>query len=399
MKVSALIDPITKKWDSNMLNGLFTPQEAKLILSIPLCPNAVEDTVVWPFTPSGIYTVRLGTGFLTADHAPIPQDVPAQSGNKVWKLIWSLNVQSKVRNFLWRTCHNALPVKQNLRQRHIINEDVCELCKHETESVFHALWGFAQLTQVWGSLSTFSFRQTRVFSSIQEVLMYTDKQKKNPKLLALVMWTIWHHRNRVCTSLKEFPLAQVAPTTIQALEVFQQANSDDATHFRDPPYSRVQWSPPAEGEIKVNFDGAQFRDMGNAGLGVVIRNSRGQALASLSEQASLPFSPDITEALVATGTISFTQGLGFTSFILEGDSANIIKTLKSKEASLSSFGHILSSAKSMMANGNIRFSHVGRMGNMVAHNLAQHARHVRGFSVWTENVPPHLSHVLCADYG
>ena len=96
MKVSALIDPITKKWDSNMLNGPFTPQEAKLILSIPLCPNAVQDIVVWLFTPSGIYTVRLGTGFLTADHAPIPQDVPAQSGNEVWKLIWSLNVQSKV---------------------------------------------------------------------------------------------------------------------------------------------------------------------------------------------------------------------------------------------------------------------------------------------------------------
>ena len=109
--------------------------------------------------------------------------------------------------------------------------------------------------------------------------------------------------------------------------------------------------------------------MGKVGLGVVIRNSRGQALA-LSEQASLPFSLDMTEALAAARAISFAQGLGFTSFILEGDSANIIKTLKSEEASLSSFGHILSSAKSMMADGNIRFSHVGRMGNMVAHNLA-----------------------------
>ena len=97
--------------------------------------------------------------------------------------------------------------------------------------------------------------------------------------------------------------------------------------------------------------------------------------------------------------ISFARGLGFTSFILEGDSTNIIKTLKSEEASLSSFGHILSLAKSMMADSNIRFSHVGRMGNMVAHKLAQHARHVRGFSVWMENVPSHLYHVLCADYG
>ena len=28
-----------------------------------------------------------------------------------------------------------------------------------------------------------------------------------------------------------------------------------------------------------------------------------------------------------------------------------------------------------------------------------HARHVRGCSVWTEDVPPHLSHVFFADYG
>ena len=139
--------------------------------------------------------------------------------------------------------------------------------------------------------------------------------------------------------------------------------------------------------------------MGKVGFGVVIWNNKGQALASLSKQASLPFSPNITEAMATARAISFAQGLGFTSFTLEGDSANIIKTLKSEEASLSSFGHILSSVKSMVADSNIRYSHVGRMGNMVAHNLAQHARHVRGFSVWTENVPPHLSHVLCVDYG
>lgn len=89
------------------------------------------------------------------------------------------------------------------------------------------------------------------------------------------------------------------------MEVFQQANLDAAIHFRDPHHSRDRWSPSAEGEIKINFDGAQFRDMGKAGLGVVIRNSRGQALASLLEQASLLFSSDITEALAAARAISF----------------------------------------------------------------------------------------------
>ena len=214
-----------------------------------------------------------------------------------------------------------------------------------------------------------------------------------------MMWTLWHRRNRIRTSTVDFPLAQFVPTVTQALEVFQQANSNDVVQSRGPTRPRIRWSPSAEGEIKVNFDGAQFSDMGKAGLGVVIRNSRGQALASLSEQTNLPFSPDITEALAAARAISFARGLGFTSFTLEGDSTNIIKSLKSEEASLSAFGHILNSAKSMMADGNIKFSHVGRMGNMVAHNLAQHARHVKGFSIWTEDVLSHLTHVLYANYG
>lgn len=114
----------------------------------------------------------------------------------------------------------------------------------------------------------------------------------------------------------------------------------------------------------------------------MIRDSRGQTLASLSEQVSLPFSPDIVEAMAAVRAISFAQGLGFTSFLLEGDSTNIIKALQSDEESLSPYGHIISSAKSMViARSSIKYLHVGGTGNRVAHNLAKHAKHVKGFSV------------------
>ena len=120
----------------------------------------------------------------------------------------------------------------------------------------------------------------------------------------------------------------------------------------------------------------------------------------MSEQANLPFSLEIVEAMAAARAISFAQGLGFTSFVLEGDSINIIKALQFDDESLSPYGHILSSAKSMVVAGSsIMYSHVGRSGNNVTHNLAKHARHVRGFSVWTEDVPSHLSHILFADHG
>ena len=68
------------------------------------------------------------------------------------------------------------------------------------------------------------------------------------------------------------------------------------------------------------------------------------------------------------------------------------------EVSLSPFGHLLESAKStLVTNKSIAFSHECRTGNRVAHNLAKHARHVRGLSVWVEDIPPHLYDVLFAD--
>ena len=87
--------------------------------------------------------------------------------------------------------------------------------------------------------------------------------------------------------------------------------------------------------------------------------------------------------------------LGITEFMLEGDSEVVINTLRSKEASLSSFGHLLESTKSLLVTSKcIVFSYVRRTSNKVAHNLARYARHVRGLSMWVEDVPPHLYDIL-----
>ena len=158
--------------------------------------------------------------------------------------------------------------------------------------------------------------------------------------------------------------------------------------------------PLPNGYLKINFDGATFKDIRKAGLGLVIRKSYGQAIESLSEQASLPYSFDIVEAMAAAKAISFAHELSFTSYIIEGDLETRIKALQADDVSLSPFGHILAFAKSTIdANDNISYSHVRRLGNSVAHNLAKHARHVRGFSMWMKDVSPHLFSILFANHS
>ncbi|XP_075659258.1 uncharacterized protein LOC142629163 [Castanea sativa] len=175
----------------------------------------------------------------------------------------------------------------------------------------------------------------------------------------------------------------------QALAIFQLSQQpliQPTVISRPQPHA--QWSPPPSNCLKLNFDGAVFPELGKAGLGVVVHDCQGNVIASLSEQVPLQFSPDIVESMAAARAMTFAKGLGLAEFILEGDS----------EASLSSFGHLLESAKSTLVTSKcITFSRVCRTGNKVVYNLARHTRHVRGLSLWVEDVSPHLFDVLFAD--
>ena len=96
-------------------------------------------------------------------------------------------------------------------------------------------------------------------------------------------------------------------------------------------------------------------------------------MASLFEQIQLPFSSDLVEGMVAGRALSFATEIGFLKFILEGDSELIIKALQSKEDSLAPFGHILEVAKITTDINRVSFTHVHRLGNVVAHNPTKHA--------------------------
>ena len=140
-----------------------------------------------------------------------------------------------------------------------------------------------------------------------------------------------------------------------------------------------------------------FREDNRIGLGVVVGDHQGQVLASLSENVPLPPSSDDVEALADARAINFAAELGFSSVIIEGDSEAIIKALKSNEESLATYGHMISAVRPAIdAFRNISFSHTRWQGNAIARNLV---RHVSGYLVWMEDIPPHVLDVLIADYG
>ena len=112
-------------------------------------------------------------------------------------------------------------------------------------------------------------------------------------------------------------------------------------------HSTVGWSPPPAPTLKVNYDGAVFREANEAGLGAVIRDSEGRVIASLAERIPLPQMVANVEAAVARRAILLAKDLRLSSIILEGDSEIITRALQDTEQSLASFGNLVEESKSL----------------------------------------------------
>lgn len=62
--VEDLIDPESRQWNHELIDGIFVPKEAKIIKKIPLARVVVDDTLYWPFIHDGNHPCKLGYRFL-----------------------------------------------------------------------------------------------------------------------------------------------------------------------------------------------------------------------------------------------------------------------------------------------------------------------------------------------
>ena len=161
---------------------------------------------------------------------------------------------------------------------------------------------------------------------------------------------------------------------------------------------RTRWLPPPEGVYKANFDAAFFGSSGTVGIGVVVRDSKGEIIAALSQKILEPHSVDAAEALACSRAVVFAKELCLLSVIVEGDSMQIVQAASNKRANLTLFGHVINEIHESCSSFNrISFQHVRRDGNKLAHSLARRAVLSADTVVWVEELPTDLEDVFQMD--
>lgn len=204
--------------------------------------------------------------------------------------------RGKIKHFMRKACTNALLMKENLKKRKIIDEDMCHQCSTQPKSSLHALWDCASIRQVWDA--DFHWINRHLASNgTSENLQDLGLEKPHMlELFAVITWFLWSRRNKVRLKQDVVPLNRVVFEAKRYLSLHKLVRMTKLQLLRS---AGMKWRLPDRIGYKTNFDGAMFHDTGEAGLGIVIQNHEGEVMVALSEEIPQPSLVTLLELLAA----------------------------------------------------------------------------------------------------
>ena len=259
-KVAELIHGSPPTWNAIKIQNMFLPYDAEAILKIPLSGRAQEDKLFWSTTQDGKYTVRSGYKLLLREaRASQPESSRQRDPDPLWKRIWGARVPAKIKSFLWRACHEALPTKVGLYKRKVIPTPFCDLCREQSEDGFHALWACPVVSQIWDSVPEFSDLRKSApmsFSNLASKVVQSASDLLLEKF-AVTCWLLWHKRNLDRVNLPSEDYSQTWNRAQAFLHEYLSVTTEEKADIPQSP--QIRWKLPLKNYYKINLDGAIFK--------------------------------------------------------------------------------------------------------------------------------------------
>ncbi|KAJ4758203.1 Ribonuclease H-like superfamily protein [Rhynchospora pubera] len=286
--VRNLFDFNTNQWRIRDLQQLFHPSSVQQIQNIELTPTfdiSLPDRLVWKPNKNGSFSLKLAYQILTnQNRAESPQHI----GAEIWKL---KNLQSKIRAFLWKISHHALPCMYELSRRKLKVSPMCPRCGMENETIHHLIF-ICTVSRVTWFFSPLGIRSEELpLQPVQTLLWaFSNLQEEQLTLFGNIAWAIWKSRNNYI-----FRAQEENPTSIIAEAMALQA-------VRGHPLSNLRQAVQIDEVIKISpqqgaiclIDGS-WDNNGQSGVGVAIYCSKGslQHISSKPANSNGPFQAEV----------------------------------------------------------------------------------------------------------
>uniref|UniRef100_A0A803P3V6 Reverse transcriptase n=1 Tax=Cannabis sativa TaxID=3483 RepID=A0A803P3V6_CANSA len=227
-------------WKLEALEEKMNKDDIPWILGIQTIQDCGEDELIWNPTLDGEYTVA--SGYLMKQS----EKEGAERSNKSittgwWTAVWHSNLTPKMKNFIWRVCHNWVPSKTELAKRGIKLDETCTGCWNQIETISHAIWQCPRLKYVW--------KETGLWHLF-------------PKSLGLM------------TDLMEFLMFMKNKCSNQEFERFLDIKDKKIDK------SVNRWKAPPKDTFLINCDATLSPDQMGSGIAAVIRDFKGNFVAA-----------------------------------------------------------------------------------------------------------------------
>ncbi|KAA3459595.1 reverse transcriptase [Gossypium australe] len=330
---------------------------------------------IWndPWVPGpGVYTVKSGYKVLLSGRPQFASYNMINDGilNKFYKLLWELQVPSKIKIHLWRLTRNYVPHFCNLYRRKLIVDVACPLCRSAPEDSEHLLWSCDVLRSIWNLLDLYVDLDGDSSEDNKLVRMFLTVTDEKRKLLIISFWALWFMRNKIVHEGYKFSLDELLCFIRRYVYELKMSCTSDFSSFSK---NTAFWKPPLPGIIKLNFDASFVKASNSAIVGVVGRNDKGLVIGACTYQVNDAADAFVAESRACERAILFAIDMGFRKIMVEGDS-------------LTGFEEI-------------SFNFSPRRGNIVAHTLAVEGHRWPLPCYWVEEVPDCVNQIVEADWA
>jgi hypothetical protein len=136
-------------WNMPLLNTLFDPASIKEILKINFS-SLSEDKLIWTLAANDLFSTKSAHKLISSQRI-VPTNFPLSPSQ--WKLFWKMNLNDRLKHFLWKIAWDIVPSKSRLNVVFPIPPPnlVCPLCNVEEDSLSHLFFNCFFARIAWRS--------------------------------------------------------------------------------------------------------------------------------------------------------------------------------------------------------------------------------------------------------
>ncbi|KAK6132750.1 hypothetical protein DH2020_033555 [Rehmannia glutinosa] len=394
--VNSIVDVENFCWKEDIVHTMFEPEDASLILSIPIAVVDSDDLWCWHHNKNGKFSVK--SAYHLATHSDLFLQHLSPSGsstNPVWKKIWSFEVPPRFKMFAWRCASAALATMDNLAAHHIISSDICPLCQvpEDANHIFFECDFAKSVLRASGIFEViFTFKQDPFAAWFQDILLHSPREVGC--LFLVLSNLIWYHRNRRKFEGLSSDHLSIVMSANSILRDFLASNSIPSV-FSDRPHQ----SSPTAGFPRICFDGAISSQTASCGIGISAFDSNGLFLCGLSKKVRGIIDPEIAEFLALKEALLLASSLNLQSTSIFGDAAQVVLAANNQTLGSSASSGILQDIFSIASRVHIKgIFWFSRSCNFVSHFLAQFAKNMDRDTFLWDQLPEPLCQSLLDDF-